>query len=277
MKTNLTHHIVPTLVLLGLAAPSFADPPVTLAPPTGQSAIGAPASAGADSVFQWAEVPQNQEVPLTRAVFDQSGYQLYDTAGETIVIPFTNNNLYVMKFAPSTDGTTYFVNTGDAPVLYIPQGGFLENAAVPGARWYPFSADFQPAEPVYLGVAPNWNDFVSIGWAPDLVIRGGYWGHNSFIAGGVFLPSVGVTFAFGGHSYNGWAPYHNYIVGHPGYVHFDDARAFGPGRVFRGAGPGYVHGGGGSNDHDYRGGSGGYTHGARAFRGSRGAYRHGGR
>ena len=90
-------------------------------------------------------------MPLTRAVFDQNGYQLFDTVGETILVPFTNNNLYVMKFAPSPDGTLYLVNQGDVPVLYVPAGGYLENAAVAGARWYPFPDEFRPAQPVFLG------------------------------------------------------------------------------------------------------------------------------
>jgi hypothetical protein len=88
-----------------------ADEPVTMAPPVqdagGDIAIDRSADNGsADSVFNWKEVPANQQVPVRRAVFDQGGYQLYDKAGETIVVPFTDNNLYAMKFAVSHDGTT---------------------------------------------------------------------------------------------------------------------------------------------------------------------------
>jgi hypothetical protein len=239
-----------TLVAMGLSTYAIADPPVTMAPPEPGISQGAdPADAGADSVFQWNEVPANQDVPLTRAVFDQSGYQLYDTAGETIIVPFTNNNLYVMKFAVSSDGTTYFVNTGDAPVLYIPRGGSLENAATPGARWYPFSQDFHPAHPVYVGVAPSWSAFVSIGWSPDVVIRGGYWGRHDFVSGGVFLPSVGLIFEAGGRSFSGWNPYHAYVVAHPEHFHFIGHGPEDRGRVFRGAGSGYGHGGDRGPDH----------------------------
>jgi hypothetical protein len=252
-----------------------------MAPPTqsgiGQDAYGAPGDASADSVFQWTEVPQGQKVPLTRAVFDQSGYQLYDTAGETIVVPFIDNNLYVMKFAPSTDGTLYLVNQGDVPVLYIPRGSYLENASEPGTRWYPFSKDFHPAHPVFLGVAPSWRAFVSIGWAPDVVIRGGYWGRTSFIAGGVFLPTAGLVFEVGGHPYNGWEPYHAYVVAHPDHFRFGDAGHAYPAHVFRGAGPGGAH-----DNHGF-GGDRGYPGGDRAtdrgpgghhvFQGARGDYR----
>ncbi len=267
--------ITPVLALLGLAAPSFAAPPGTMAPPvdTGLSgsAVGAPADAGQDTVFQWSEVPQNQRVPLTRAVFDQNGYQLYDTVGETIVVPFVGNNLYVMQFAESTDGTTYLINTGAAPVLYIPRGGFLENAAVPGARWYPFSDDFHPARPVYLGVAPSWDAFVSIGWAPDVIVRGGYWGRRDFVAGGVFLPSVGLTFEVGGRSFSGWQPYHDYVVVHPDHFRYGGAYAD-RGHSFRGVGSGYARGGEGSGDRDVHAGYGARR--ARVFQGARGDYRH---
>ena len=108
--------------------------------------------AAPDTTFQWTEVPQNQRVPLTRAVFDQNGYQLFDTAGETVLVPFADNNLYVMKFAPSDDGTLYLVNDGNVPVLYVPQGGYLENATVAGARWYPFPETFRPQSRSFWGL-----------------------------------------------------------------------------------------------------------------------------
>ena len=102
--------------------------------------IGLPGIARADNsnVFDWTDVPQNQVVPVERAAFDAGGYQIYDTTGDTIVVPFTNNNLYVMEFAKSTDGTMYFVNDGNEPILYVPRGGYLENATVPGycPFWY---------------------------------------------------------------------------------------------------------------------------------------------
>ena len=122
---------------LSLAAgAAFADDPASLAPPVQtnvpQGADGSGASA--DSVFNWQEVPASQQVPLLRATFDQGGYQLYDTAGETILVPFADQNLYVMKFAPSSTGTLYFENAGGYPVLYVPTGGYIENAGVPGAH-----------------------------------------------------------------------------------------------------------------------------------------------
>ena len=113
---------VAALMLLGVTSRVVADPPVSLSPPVQSEAAPVTGDAVPDSTFQWTEVPQNQKVPLTRAVFDQNGYQLFDTAGETVLVPFTNNNLYVMKFAPSDDGTLYLINQGDTPVLYVPVG-----------------------------------------------------------------------------------------------------------------------------------------------------------
>ena len=244
------------LVLTGGTVRIFADPaPVSIAPPV---STGAPAIADSDSTFQWTEVPQNQKVPLTRAVFDQNGYQLFDTAGETVLVPFTDNNLYVMKFAPSPDGTLYLINQGDVPVLYVPAGGYLENAAVAGARWYPFPDDFRPAQPVFLGAAPSWSAFVSIGWTPGLVIRGGYYGDRSFVSGGVFLPTAGLAFEFGGENFRDFDSYHAFAVGHPYNYHYAGADPHL--HVFRGAGDHYGNRAdgrsGGSRSHVFRGGRG---------------------
>lgn len=233
-----------------LPATAFCDPPTAMAPPVAAQSdqVGA---ADSDSVFQWTEVPENQQVPLTRAVFDQNGYQLYDTVGETIQVPFANNNLYVMKFALSPTGDMYFVNTGDYPVLYVPQNGYLENASVPGARWYPFSDTFHPAQPVFLGVAPSWSAFIGMGWYPNMVFYGGYYSHSAFVAGGVFLPTVGLSIVIGGTPYHSWAGYHNYYIGHPGPT-FAHGAPFTPAHEFRGA-LGGGHWGPGAADHSFGG------------------------
>ena len=205
--------------LLLTTAHAFADDPVTMAPPIQtpgvQAAADDPGNASQDTVFKWTEIPQNQQVALTRAVFDQGGYQLYDTVGETIIVPFTNHNLYVLKFGRSTNGHMYFVNDGTVPVLYVPKNGYLENATVPGARWYPFSKDFHPTEPVYLGVAPSWSAFVGMGWYSGMTCWGGYYSSSPFVSGAVFLPTVGLFFEIGGHPYYGWHGYHDYFLAHP--------------------------------------------------------------
>jgi len=37
-------------------------------------------------------------------------------------------------YEASPDNTMFFENTGGAPVLYVPQNGYLANATVPGAK-----------------------------------------------------------------------------------------------------------------------------------------------
>ncbi len=219
---------VAALGLLFLTGPARSDDLYTMAPPIqadssaqnyDNSYDNAQADVSADSVFNWSEVPQNQQVPIRRAVFDRGGYQLDDNAGETIVVPFANQNLYVMRFAVSGDGSTYFVNDGNAPTLYVPRDGYLENAAVPGARWYPFSEEFHPSHPVFLGCAPSWTAFVDMGWYPDMHCYGGYYGRDSFLSGGIFLPSFGLFFEIGGHHYDGWDHYREYSEYHPAPYH----------------------------------------------------------
>ena len=191
------------------------DDTYNMAPP-----VQLPSSVSSDpevaTVFNWQEIPVNQDVPITRAVFDQGGYQLYDTVGETIVVRYKDNNLYVMKFGVSDDGSTYFVNTGTSPILYLPQDGYLENATVDGARWYPFGNSFHPSSPVFLGIAPDWSSYVSIGWYPDMYCYGGYWCGTP---GGVFEPSIGLFITFGGNRFKSWGDYGHYVGDHPAPYH----------------------------------------------------------
>ncbi len=257
---NITFGLTALAGLSLAAGTALADDPTTMAPPI--DGVSAPLGAGnaginasADSVFNWQEIPASQQVPLTRATFDQGGYQLYDTVGETIVVPFTNQNLYVMKFAESRTGHLYFENEGGYPVLYVPKGGYLENATVAGARWFPLGENFHPAEPVFLGIAPSYTEFVNLGWYPDTCFYGGYYGHTSFISGGLFLPTIGLFFSIGGHPYYGWNSYHDYYRDHPGFSHVgyynrdfyhfagNHYREFAPDRHFGGDGGGFNHGG----------------------------------
>lgn len=201
------------------AATALAEGPVTMAPPISAPSSGSYGTPAADSVFNWNEVPADQDVPIERAVFDQGGYQLFDTVGETIVVPFKNDDLYVMKFAVSPNGNMFFVNTGSAPVLYVPRDGYLENATVPGARWYPFSARFHPATPVYEGCAPSWSVFIGMGWYPGMCCYGGYWCGTPLWEGGVFVPCIGLAFVIGGHHYWGWGGYADYWHSHPHFYH----------------------------------------------------------
>jgi len=246
------------------------DDTYSMAPP-----VSATSSPPSSSVFNWQEIPVNQQVPITRAVFDEGGYQLYDTVGETIIVPFKSDNLYVMKFGVSDTGSTFFVNTGSTPILFVPRHGYLTNGAVPGARWYPFTSDFAPETPVFLGVAPSWSIFIGTGWYPNMFCYGGYWCGTEF---GYFTPAFGLFISFGGHDFGGWGAYRGYAghyappyhLGyyHPGVYHYG-ARSYWAGRSFHGS-SGNAFGGG---SHGFAGASG---HGsAAATHGFAGAAGHG--
>ncbi len=273
-KKNISRGVLSFALVAGIslaAGTVFADDPTSMAPPIETSApaggFNSGTNAAADSVFNWREIPTDQQVPLTRAAFDQGGYQLYDSVGETIIVPFTNENLYVMKFAASPNGSLYFENEGGYPVLYVPQGGYLENATVSGARWYPFGQDFHPTEPVFLGIAPSYPEFLDLGWYPDTHCYGGFYGNTSFISDGVFLPTVGLFFEVGGHSHYGWDGYHRYYEDHPGYFHTDyynhgfyhyagsHYSQFAPGRRFGGYSNGFNHGDASGFNHGFNHGS----------------------
>ncbi|HZO91771.1 MAG TPA: hypothetical protein VFB38_25870 [Chthonomonadaceae bacterium] len=201
--------------LSGCARPQ----PVTMAPPVGggiaqgQVPMAPPPNAG---VYSWLDVPQGQQVPVQRVVFDQGGYQIYAATGETIVVPFANQNLYVMKFGRTYGSTMYFVNEGDAPVLYLRPGDFLENAAAQGARWYPIPDNYPYTRPMYVSLAPTWGDYVAMGWYPGMVTYGGMWSYRPFAASFVWMPGFSIN--IGGTRYPNYVSYRTYYTSHPGYI-----------------------------------------------------------
>jgi len=232
MQNKSTLALLPLTVLL-LVGCGHSNQPVMMAPPTtpvtisqqpgdygqnagyNQNGGGAPNMTGTQNgAYNWTEVPVNQQVQITRAVFDQGGYQLSSPQG-TIVVPFANKNLYVMKFGRSNSGGMYFVNSGQFPTLFIPPGGYLDNAAQPGAHWYPFPQNYAYTQPVYVGLAPSWSAFSGMGWYPGMAYYGGYASPNPY----GYAPMLGLSFLIGGHPYYGWGGYQSYYGGHPnGYA-----------------------------------------------------------
>lgn len=206
------HRERPVTMAPPMSAPPMAAPPVAAAPP-GMSS-GAPAE-GAAGVFNWRDVPVNQQIPITRGAFDQGGYQLYAQTGETIVVPFENQNMYVMKFGMSQTGGMYFLTDGTTPTLFVPRGGYLQNASAQGAKWYPFSNDFRYERPVYIGIAPTWAAYTSMGWYPGMMAYGGYWGYRPWYPGFSYAPMIGLNFNIGGRPYYGWNSYSNYYRSNP--------------------------------------------------------------
>lgn len=225
--------------LIGCSHPQ----PVTMAPPIGGQPGGQPVASSA-GVYDWHDVPQGQQVPVQRAVFDQGGYQIYAASGETIVVPFANQNLYVMKFGRSNNGSTYFVNDGNAPILFLRNGDSLENASAQGARWYPISPDYNYTQPMYVSIAPSWNEYVGMGWYPNMVMYGGMWSYRPYASSFVWMP--GYYYNIGGRRYNSYTVYRNYYTTNRGYTplrstfnysaprstgSFSSGRSFGSGRT----------------------------------------------
>ena len=168
------------------------------------------------NVFNWRSVPVGQRVPVERAAFDREGYQITTPDG-VIVIPFANQNLYVLKFARSLRGGTYFENQGAAPVLYLANGFGLANAAAQGAIWYPLPALYQPANPVYVGLAPSWNEYTSMGWYPGMNYYGGL--YSPYYQPGMMFHSwtPGYAVNIGGRRYANYRSYTNYYQKTPGF------------------------------------------------------------
>ena len=226
-RSLLTASALPTLTATFLAAGcGHNNQPVMMAPPTNPVTISQPNMqpggqdmsgqnmGGQNGAYNWTDVPVNQQVQISRAVFDQGGYQLYSPQG-TIVVPFANQNMYVMKFGQSNNGGMYFVNNGQFPTLFIPPGAALQNAAQPGAQWYPFPQNYAYSQPVYVGLAPSWSAFTGMGWYPGMSYYGGYWGASPY---SIMGPMIGLHFLIGGSPYYGWNSYHSYYMGHPGYT-----------------------------------------------------------
>jgi len=190
---------------------SNAQPPVGNMAPQGNMAGNMNPAGG--NVFQWQDVPANQQVPIVRATFDQGGYQIFAQSGETIVVPFVNNNLYAMKFGRSNNGN-YFVNENGVPTLYLMPGQGLENAAAQGAMWYPIPQNYNYTQPMYVALAPSWNDYTSMGWYPGMTYYGGMWGYTPYSH--TWMP--GFYISIGGHRYTDYGGYHSYYMSTPGYI-----------------------------------------------------------
>jgi len=175
------------------------------------SHLSAFADPSSDNVFNYSEVPLNQNVQIVNATFDLGGYQLYDTQGETIIVPFDGHNIYTMQFARTEAAQMSFVNQNGIPVLYVPRGGYLVNAGVPGSRWYPLSRGYNPSQPVYVGIAPGWTAFVNMGWYPNMRCYGGYYTLTPHHIHDNVYPMPNYRFMIGESVYVGWGAFTLYI------------------------------------------------------------------
>ena len=185
-----------------------------MAPPV---AGGGGASASGQNVFQWqGRAHKNRQVPITRAVFDQGGYQLYDNTGETIVVPFANQNLYVMRFGQSSGGT-YFVQRRQFHTDALHSARRLSGKCG-SARGQMVSLPaelclFRPGlcRPRAIVVGLCRHGLVS---GHDL-LRRGTTGNHPWSVGLSFSPLPGLYFSIFNHPYYGWNSYHSYYSYHP--------------------------------------------------------------
>ena len=129
-------------------------------------------------VYSWQDIPPGQQITISRASFDVGGYQLYSATGATIVVPFVAHNLGVLKFGRSTNAQTYLMRDSGDPVLYLAPGASLDNTSIVGSKWEPIPSEFEYNGPIYVTLAPDWNQWVTMDWFPGMSIRGGYWGHT---------------------------------------------------------------------------------------------------
>ena len=162
-----------------------------------------------DQAYLWRDLPERERIPIERASFDREGYRLIDDRGQCIVVPFSGNNLYVMRFG-RTSGGMYFANEDGVPTLYVSSNDYLENRQVAGARWYPFPRNYDYVRPVYLGVAPTWNDYCGMGWYPGMVTYGGWYDYRPWSYGITFRPTNGLFISIGNQSWNRWDDFCGY-------------------------------------------------------------------
>jgi hypothetical protein len=177
---------------------------------TQSSAASIQAVGDPDEVIKWTRLPLHQDFVITHASFSQRGYRLYDDQDETILVPFTDDNLYVMKFGVSPDEDMHFIRSTHSPVLLVPVDGYLSNQDVPGDIWYPFSDSYQPQTPVYYSIAPTWTDYLAIDWYSGYEFHGGYYCRRAFVPGIVVTPVPGLTIIVAGQSFSGWHDYKNH-------------------------------------------------------------------
>jgi hypothetical protein len=178
---------------------------------TADTADSAFNSGAASAPTPISEVPKGQQIPVASAQFDQGGYLVTERSGRTIDVPFADQNLEVMRFARSTTGETYLVNEQEGPVLYVPSHYFLVSTVGVSARWQPLPDTYVDVRPIYVSIAPNWDDFIHLDFYADMRWYGGVWGYRR----GYLEAMPHRAVFFGGHIY-GYEDYRRYAHEHPG-------------------------------------------------------------
>ncbi|HEX5324829.1 MAG TPA: hypothetical protein VFW40_13660 [Capsulimonadaceae bacterium] len=213
------------LTTIALSSPRVYADSVSAPPPLSAN-VGA-SYESLDGVYYGFDVPENRSVQIQRMIFNQDGYELLDKAGETIKVAFVKDNLYTMQFAAAGGQAMYFANIGGHPVIYLPKNGYLIETPPysfnddfyayeeTGVYWYPFTKDFYPTDPVFMGPAPTWGGFLNMPWYPRVRIQGGYWSSKPVGPGVSVAPTPGLLFTVDGHPYRDWAGFMSYLIAHP--------------------------------------------------------------
>lgn len=174
--------------------------------------------------FYWTEVPVNQKVMISAAAFYPEGFELIDTAGHKILVPFNfgAHHLFVMKFGVSPDNTLFFMNHGDYPILYLPTDSYLVNGLWGDVRWYPFTPSFHPTQPVFISVTPAFPGYMAMKWYPGMYFYGGFWSGTPWKSGQRFPATPGLEIIIGSLRFDNWKSFINYWKAHPSDRNFDN-------------------------------------------------------
>jgi len=186
--------------------------------------------------------PQDAPVLLERAGFDLNGYQFVTQSGQRVAVPF-RKSLNAVRFARATDGKMALAASAAPPVLYLAPADTLVNEAIPGSRWQPLPPGVSPLQPLYVHPAPDWEQFLSMRWYPDMTVVGGLAGTDSASNSFTWLPGSHVQ--IGPNRYSDFAAYRAFADAHskaPSLRAVHDTILMSPVLPEAGKAPGAAHG-----------------------------------
>jgi len=156
--------------------------------------------------------PQEAPVLLERAGFDLNGYQFVTQSGQRVAVPF-RKSLNAVRFARAADGRMALAASAAPPILYLAPADALVNDAIQGSRWQPLPPGVSPPQPLYIHPAPDWEQFLSMRWYPNMTVVGGLAGTDSTSSSFTWLPGSHVQ--IGPNRYSDFAAYRAFADAHP--------------------------------------------------------------
>ena len=197
--------------------------PVTISQPISRSDydMRARTGGGKHRAYNWTEVPAGSRCQFSAPSLTRAAISSIQPQG-TIVVPFANQNLYVMKFGQSYNGGMYFINNGQYPTFYLPAGRRTSTMQPSRERTGTRSRKTMPIRSLYMSVlrqvGPHSRGWAGIPACPTTAATG------ATVPYSMIGPMVGLHFLIGGSPYYGWNSYHSYYYsGHP-YGASSDAR-----------------------------------------------------